>query len=413
MAVGALSLAGCGGGSATGTAGSSSAGGSSSAASSATGGGAAASGSGGSGTPVKVGLVYSKTGLLAEYGKEYMAGFNAGLKYATNGTGKVDGHEIQVTERDDAGDPAKAVSAAKDLIGQGYKIIAGADSSGVAVQLAPVAAQNQVLFISGPAATDAITGINKYTFRSGRETYQDVKTAASIVGDIKGKSVLVFAQDYEFGQANAAAVKAVLGGAGAKVSQLLVPLSANDFTPYASQIKQKKPDLLFVAWAGDTTASMWNALDQQGVFDSTKVVTGLANQASFNSYGSAAKKIQFLSYYFPQAPNNAVNTKMIQLVKQAGGTPDLFTPDGFVAAQMIVHAVQAAGGDSVDKMVSALDGWQFAAPKGQETVRKGDHAMIQPMYVAQLTGSTGALTPKLVKEVPADQVAPPVAATKG
>ena len=50
----------------------------------------------------------------------------------------------------------------------------GTGSSGVALQMAPLAAQNQVLYISGPAASDAITGINKYTFRAGRQTYQDV-----------------------------------------------------------------------------------------------------------------------------------------------------------------------------------------------------------------------------------------------
>ncbi len=375
------------------------------------------SGSGGSGggskSPIKVGLVYSQTGLLASYGKEYRQGFDAGLKYATKGSGSVNGHKIDVTARDDAGDPAKAVSAAKELIGQGYKILAGAASSAVAVQLGPLADQNQVLFISGPAATDAVTGMNKHTFRSGRETYQDVKTAASIVGDIKGKSVLVFAQDYEFGQANAAAVKAVLGGAGATVSNLLVPLSAQDFTPFAQQVKQKKPDLLFVAWAGDTTAAMWNSLDQQGVFDATKVVTGLGDTASFNAYGSAGTKIKFLSHYFATAPDNDVNKQMVDLVKQVGGTADLFTPDGFVAAQMIVHAIEQANGDNVDKMISALEGWQFQGPKGEETVRAEDHALIQPMYVATLQQSGSTFTPKLENTVPADQVAPPVKAFKG
>lgn len=363
---------------------------------------------GANGSPVKVGLLYPKTGLLAGYGAQYRAGFDAGLAYATNGTGKVDGRRIQVAERDSAADPAKAVSAAKELIGSGFKILAGTASSGVAVQLAPIAAQNKVLYISGPAATDAITGVNEYTFRSGRETYQDVATAAQILGDVSGKSVLVFAQDYEFGQANVKAVQAVLGGAGAKVSSLLVPLTATDITPFAQQVKQRKPDLLFVAWAGDTTKAMWTSLDQQGVFAATKVVTGLADQASFTAYGPAASKITFLSYYFPGAPSNPVNDALRAKVS----TPDLFTPDGFVAAQMVVRAVQR-GGDDVQKMISALEGWTFQAPKGSETVRAADHAMIQPMYVARLTGSGTSLQPTLVRTVPAETVAPPVAATKG
>jgi branched-chain amino acid transport system substrate-binding protein len=358
---------------------------------------------------VKVAVVYSKTGLLAAYGQEYLQGFQAGLDYATKGSNKAGDHPIQVTYADDAGDPAKAVTAAKQYIGQGYKIIAGTTDSGVARQLAPLAEQNKVLYVDGPAATDAITGANRYTFRSGRQSYQDVATAGSFVGDPAGKKVLVFAQDSTFGQGNAAAVKQVLGAKGAQVSQLLVPAAATDFTPFARQAAQAAPDLVFVAWAGNTTAAMWQALDQQRVLSSTTVVTGLANTASYGAYGPASARISFLSHYFAGAPDNPVNTAMKDAISKAGGTPDLFSPDGFVAAQMIVHAVQAAGGADVDKMISGLEGWSFDAPKGRQTIRAGDHAMLQPMFQAKLAGSGTSWTPKLVATVPATVTAPAAA----
>ena len=64
------------------------------------------------------------------------------------------------------------------------------------------------------------------------------------------------------------------------MNRILVPLSAQDFTPFAQQIKQQKTDLLFVAWAGTTAPAMWRALDQQDVFRVVdKVVTGLAERA--------------------------------------------------------------------------------------------------------------------------------------
>ena len=66
------------------------------------------------GAPYKVGLVYSKTGALAAYGAQYQASFKVGLDYATKGTNAVNGRPIEVTEADDAGDPAKAVTAATD-----------------------------------------------------------------------------------------------------------------------------------------------------------------------------------------------------------------------------------------------------------------------------------------------------------
>ena len=49
------------------------------------------------------------------------------------------------------------------------------DATGFAVQA--------LATVGGPAATDALTGINDYTFRSGRQTYQDVATAGTFLDD--------------------------------------------------------------------------------------------------------------------------------------------------------------------------------------------------------------------------------------
>jgi branched-chain amino acid transport system substrate-binding protein len=368
----------------------------------------AASGGSGSSAPLRVGVVYSQSGPLASYGQQYAEGLKAGLAYATDGTGKVGGRTIEVTYADDAGDPVKAVSAAKDLIGKGVKVLAGSTASGVAVQVAPLAAQNKVLFISGPAATDAITGLNRYTFRSGRQSYQDVQTAKAYLGG--GRKVLVFAPDSAFGKSNVAAVKAVIGGAGATVRSIAVPAGATDFTPFARQVKAAAPDLVFVAWAGTTASAMWQAMDQQGVLSSTTVVTGLDVRATWPAFGAAGAKLHLLAHYFDGATSNPA----VQALRQAvpGGKTDLFHPDGFAAAQMIVHALQA-GGDDVNKMIGALEGYSFDSVKGKLTVRAEDHAVLQPMFQAKLTGSGDAVTATLVDTVPADKTAPPAAAMKG
>ncbi|MEV6793379.1 substrate-binding domain-containing protein [Streptomyces sp. NPDC051320] len=376
--------------------------------------GCSAAGTAGSGTSdsagpaaVEVGLVYSRSGPLAAYGKQYKEGFTAGLDYATHHTGKAGGHRIVVTEQDDAGDPSKAVAEAKTLIGKGCRILAGSTDSGVALQLAPLAAQNKVLDISGPAATDAITGVNTYTFRSGRQSYQDILTAGSLLGDAKGRKVTVLAQDSAFGQANVTAVKAVLGGQGARVGSVLAPPSAGDLTPFARQVKSGKPDLVFVAWAGASAPALWTALDQQGVLDSSKVVTGLAGTASYPVFGAAGSKVSFLAHYFPGAGKNAVEKAMLDGITKAGGTPDLFSPDGFTAAQMIVHAIESGSATDTSAMAAALAGWSFDGPKGREQIRATDHALLQPMFTAELTGSGASVKPRLLTTVPMSAAAPP------
>lgn len=373
-------------------------------------GGGGAAGADGAPESVDVGIVYSKTGPLAAYGEEYYAGLQAGIDHATDGTGKVGDTEINLTYHDDGGDPDKAVSVAKELIGKEYKILAGTTVSGIALKLAEQAEQNKILYISGPAATDAVTGINDYTFRSGRQSIQDVATAGTFVDDLDGKKVLVFAQDNAFGQGNLAAVGGVLGAEGAEVSDILVPEDVTEFTPFARQIVDAEPDLVFVAWAGANAGSMWQALEQQGAFDAAPIVTGLANSSTFGAYGAAGEKISFLSHYFPGAAENEVEQAMIEHVEEQGATPDLFTPDGFVAGQMIVHAIENGGAETdVEAMVDALEGWEFEGPKGSTTVRAEDHALIQDMYQAQLTQEDGTWVPKKLETAAAEDVAPPVA----
>jgi branched-chain amino acid transport system substrate-binding protein len=356
---------------------------------------------------VNVAFIYSKTGGLAAFGQEEYDGFQAGLAYTK---GKCGGYTINPTYIDDATDPAAAVNAFKSQVGQGVKIVAGSVSSGIAIQLGALAAQNDVLYIAGPSAADAITGLNRNSFRAGRQTLQDVEDAAGIFPPKSQKKVVVFAEDTAFGAGNVAAVQAIFGGRGHKVSKILSPFGAADLTPYAQQLKNAGADAAFVAWANTTNAAaMWQSLQQQGVSKQMTIVTGLANRASYDSIGPLVQGVTLLSHYVYQAPKNKVNTYLVKwMAKNRHSVPDLFTPDGFVTAQLICRAV-AKGGTDTAKQISALEGYQFLAPKGKQRIRPQDHAMQQPMFQVQLLPRGGGhYGVKVTKTLSAGNVQPPV-----
>jgi branched-chain amino acid transport system substrate-binding protein len=359
-------------------------------------------------TTVNVGFIYPKTGGLAAFGGEEYNGFLAGLAYTK---GKCGGYTINPTFVDDATDPATAITAFKNLVGQGTKIIAGTGSSGIALQLGPLAQQNNVLYIAGAAAADAITGLNRNTFRAGRQTLQDVLDAANIFPPKStGKKVVVFGEDTAFGAGNVAAVQLVFGGRGHSVSKILSPFGAADLTPYAQQLKNSGADAAFVAWANTTnSAAMWQSLQQQGVASKMDLITGLANRESYDALGPLVQGVTLVSHYVYQAPKNTVNTYMTKwLAKNRLGVPNLFTPDGFVTAQMICRALQKGGTDT-SKQISALEGWQFIAPKGRQRIRPQDHAMLQPMFQVQLVPSAGGhFAVKVKKTVSAGNVQPAI-----
>ena len=363
---------------------------------------------GGASKSVAVAFIYPKTGGLAAFGQEELDGFQAGLAY-TNG--KCGGYTINPTYIDDATDPATAINAFKSEVGQGVKIIAGTGSSGIAVQLGPLAAQNNVLYISGAAAADVITGLNRNTFRAGRQTLQDVLDAANIFPPKStGKKIVVFAEDTAFGAGNVAAVQAVFGSKGHTVSKILSPFGAADLTPYAQQLKNSGGDAAFVAWANTANAAaMWQSLQQQGVSKQMTIVTGLANRASYDAIGPLVQGVTLLSHYVYTAPHNAVNAYLIKwMAKNRHSVPDLFTPDGFVTAQMICRALDEGrhGHLEADQRARGL-----AVPRaeGQAVHPPADHAMLQPMFQVQLVpGNGGHFAVKVVKTVSPGNVQPPV-----
>jgi hypothetical protein len=47
-------------------------------------------------------------------------------------------------------------------------------------------------------------------------------------------------------------------------------------------------------------------------------------------------------------------------------------------------SITDADPEDIDGMIAALEGWTFDAPKGTQTIREGDRAMLQPMFTASL-----------------------------
>jgi len=65
---------------------------------------------------IKVGMILEQTGIYSAYETEWRQGFNIGLKYATNGTDKVNGQKLDINWDDDADNPTTAVSDFKAYV---------------------------------------------------------------------------------------------------------------------------------------------------------------------------------------------------------------------------------------------------------------------------------------------------------
>lgn len=348
---------------------------------------------------IKIGVITTTSGGLKSYGDAYIDGLEWGLKYYTNGKNSVNGRKFVITKKDDGADAASATASFKDMVGNGTKIIVGTASSGVAGALAPLAAQNKVLYISGPAKADAITSAaNKYVFRSGNTSLQDFAPLANIK-PIKGKKVILFVEDNPFGLGNIYAAKAYLSAKGALFEEIKVPTATVDFTPFAKKAADVKGDYIFIAWSNAATSgAMFTALAQQKAYATARPITGLAGVASYDIYGSLFEGANAIltNSYFPGVVKNKAAAAIAADFAKAGKTQDLFTSVGVNAAQMIIKAVEDNANLDVDKMITTLESLSFVGLTGLNKVNKANHTLIQSMFLVKLTKVNGRYVPSLV-----------------
>lgn len=372
------------------------------------------------GEPIKIGLFQGLSGAYEVYGKQEITGFKMGLEYATKGTNKILGRDVELVIEDTQLKPARGKMILTKLYSDDKVDLAvGPTSSGVALACLPVAQEFKKILVVEPAVADSITGShwNRYIFRTGRNSGQDAIGNAAAVAR-PGVSIATIAQDYAFGRDGVAAYKAAAEKLGATiVHEEYCDPKGTDFTAPIQKIidalKDKpSPKYLFVIWAGKGGPFVQltqSGLDKYGIVLTTggnvfPVLEAWKNMQVEGLTGAA--------YYYYECPDNPVNDWFVkEHMKRFDNTPpDFFTCGGFSAACAVVKAIETAGSTDTEKLISAMEGMDFETPKGTMTFRKEDHQALQAMYAfkIEIRPDRDWAVPALVKELSPQETAPPI-----
>lgn len=363
---------------------------------------------------IKIGVLASLTGALEAYGKQTVNGFKLGIDYATNGTGEVAGKKIEVVYEDTETKPDTAVQKATKLLEDDkVNILVGSSSSSDTLAVLPLAEEYKKIMVVEPAVADSITGANwnKYIFRTARNSSQDAIAGAQAIAK-KGVKIATLAQDNAFGRDGVAAFKKAAEKLGATVvSEEYADPQGVDFTSNIQRIIEKKPDYLFVIWAGAN--SPWKQLSDMKVREKgIKISTGIPDIAALKTMGDVVGMEGFTVYHYT-LPHNQINDWLVAEHKKRfnGQVPDLFTPGGMSAAIAIVEALKKTNGDaSGDVLVKAMEGMSFDTPKGKMTFRKEDHQALQTIYAVKLEKKEefDYPVPVLIRELTPEETEPPI-----
>lgn len=359
-----------------------------------------------------VGLVTSTTGPYATQGESFINGFEAGLDYTTDGTGVVAGHKIDVRIANDNGEPATGTAAARDLMGANAKFLIGPTNSAVAVAVSGIAVTNGGTYIAGASGTSELLGKDHNIFVTGSGSWMPNEAIFAQAGD--STQIALISQDYQYGQDQTALLTELGEARGVGVESLLLPSNTQDFTGGVLQVKQFNADMLYVGWQGDGTAQLYQALSDQGIYDTTKVVTLLTSRPAVPSFLAAAgarasETVALTPYFEGAAGGNRAEKAMIAYAKKTGVVVDYAHPQGFNAALMIQRAIAETGGLlEQDAVAEALEGWSFDSPLGNIAIRAEDHLLTVPMYSVQYSVSGDDVSAKVLETFSGEALAPSV-----
>lgn len=353
--------------------------------------------------PVKVGIIAPFSGPFAHYGKLFKDGAES---YLATQNGKFGGHDIQIVYRDSGGpNPGAVKTAAQELIvNDKVDYLGGLVFTPNAMAVASLIQQSKTPTVIFNAATSVITTKSDYFVRTSYTLWQDTVPLANWAHKKGLTKVVTAVTDYAPGvDAEKAFTAAFTKAGGTVVESIRMPLSTNDFSPYAQRIKNSGAQAVYVFLpGGPPNLGFVNAYNQNGLRAAGIEFLGTAETDEFDlqKFGDAAVGLITSFHYSANHDSDANRAFEAAMKKQA---PDALRNyasigayDGMRVIQKMVEATD--GKKDGAKAMAAIKGFSWESPRGPVTIDPKTRHITQNVYLRKVEkGSDGVLINKEIE----------------
>ena len=340
--------------------------------------------------PIKIGYQAIASGTLAGYGQFHKYGVEMAVE-EINAGGGIAGQKVEMEFRDSTTKADVAIENARYFVDSwGADFLAGVDSSGQALALAPVIEKLDRVLIVTHAATEKLTeeavfkkGIRQI-FRICSPTYQDGNAGAFVAKDLPAMKWATISPKYEYGFTCWKMFQDTLTKLKPGVSfiaESFAPFGTTDFFSHVGTIMDAKPDGLYsTEWAGELITFVKQA-KEAGLFDKVKHVmfpVGAAMDVLEGLGKDMPDNVWISGRYFFRYPDNKTNNEWVaRFHKRWNHYPAYVSETGYSSIYAFKAAVEKAGSKETKAVISVLEGMEMDSPAGHRVFRKEDH---QAMY---------------------------------
>jgi branched-chain amino acid transport system substrate-binding protein len=304
------------------------------------------------------------------------------------------GHTLEFVGFDNKGSPQEALTQLKAAIDQGYRYVAQGNSSGIAGALIDAINKHnernpgkEVLFINHSAVDPDFTN-SKCSFWHFRfDANSDMKMEALttfMAADKNIKKVFIIGQNYQFGHQVTRAAKEYLKRKRPDVEIVgddLHPIAqVKDFSPYVAKIKASGADTVITGNWGADLALLIKAAKDADLKANFYTYYGSTSGVPTAMGAAGLDRVKYVGYW--NANNETYAGKEIVEAFKRKYNDDYYVMATYSVAAMLSKAFKETKSTDPVKVAFAMEGMKVQSLNGEIEMRKTDHQLQQPLYIA-------------------------------
>jgi branched-chain amino acid transport system substrate-binding protein len=348
---------------------------------------------------IKIGVINSYSGFLAQAGDQMQKGIDLYVK--THEKELPPGVKIELIRRDDAATPDTGKRLAQELIArENVQLLMGIVGSPIAAAVAPLTEQAKVPLVITNAAGVAIPRISPYVVRVSFTLWQQAYPLGQWAAKQNWKTAFTAVSDFIPGHDAEGAFTKGWTDAGLKIlGSVRFPTSNPDFTPIVQRIKDTKPDVAFI-WvpAQEQATSVLKAVRDFGLKQAGVNVIStqdLLPDEQLPLIGDVAIGLVTSGIYSTAADRPANKAFLAAWDREYAGKaiPDFLSVDGWDGMSAIFDLIKETKGKFTgDDAIKFLSHWKTDnSPRGPISVDPATRDIVQNVYMRKTEMKDGKL----------------------
>ena len=325
--------------------------------------------------PIKIGVIADLTGGFATYGTSLERSALLAID-EINEAGGIDGRQIEAIVEDIQTDVTATVDKARKLV----------DSDQVDLVLGPIGSDaNDAAFKTVAEDGDTLLfypetyegdKCHPLFFSFGAVPAQQIRPLIPVLQAEYGPNVMLFGADYVWPRRSFEIAKPIIDeNGGTVVSELYLPLIADDFSELVQEVRETEPDYIFSLYPAVWGAAL-KALDDAALLDSVGVGTIFLGDPDFAGIADLAEGDYTALPFFTVADGPGVADFLAAFEAEYGEGEIPSGGEGmgaYNAVYLYKAAVEKAGTTDPEAVAEALVGLSFEGPTGTVTMTEQHH----------------------------------------